>query len=609
MTLLRLLLMGALLVNHTGVFAEEAAPTDYQALEQQLLTTLLEENIPGAQVALFDSHGVRWLRSLGQSHRDTQSSMSDAHLLRAGSTSKILVSLAVQKMIQAGHFSLASPVQELAPEIAISNPYPASPVRVIHLLEHTAGLDDMHFKNMFDHTYSGIALLEAINRDAEALTVRWPPGQWHSYSNPGYAILGYLVEKFSGQPFEHYVQNEVIAPLGMSASRFYKSGQAIDALAGGHDDTGPVPFTPIYLRPAGALLSNAQDLATLGSALLSTRVESELALARGTVSDMESPTSSSAARAGLSFGYGQGIYQASANNHRWYGHDGGITGFVTSLLYSRELDRGFVIMLNSHTGSMRRVQSVLTDYLLAATPATPVIARDAISPDIDGYYRLVNHRNEIMAGLMYFAAVIKAEAAGSELVFNPLIGSEEHTTHIGQQLFVEGKRAHATVVFGQENGQEFIHIDGQQFEKISVVSAWWFLLTVGFSALLLPLCVLYAPIWLINYWRGKIRGYQRVLLRVLPLCASFGLLGALLAATQLTLDSVGLVNAKTLAIAIGSLLFGLLSAVNLLCVWRWHRLEAGRLARGLSGLFALGFAYLSIYLLAFDYIGIALWAW
>ncbi|TMN60019.1 serine hydrolase, partial [Pseudoalteromonas piscicida] len=90
-----------------------------------------------------------------------------------GSTTKLFVAMAIMQLIEEGYFSLQSKVSELAPEINIDNPWhETSPIRVVHLLEHTAGFDDMHFKNFYNKTGQEVNLLESVNRDAESLAVR-----------------------------------------------------------------------------------------------------------------------------------------------------------------------------------------------------------------------------------------------------------------------------------------------------------------------------------------------------------------------------------------------------------------------------------------------------
>jgi CubicO group peptidase (beta-lactamase class C family) len=90
------------------------------------------------------------------------------------------------------------------------------PVRIANLLEHTAGFEDFPLAEFYD--FSGgtqISLLKTLQTFPEPQHVRWPPGTFASYSNPGYSVAGYLVEKVSGQPFEQYVAENILHPLGM----------------------------------------------------------------------------------------------------------------------------------------------------------------------------------------------------------------------------------------------------------------------------------------------------------------------------------------------------------------------------------------------------------
>lgn len=67
-------------------------------------------------------------------------------LFRAGSISKTIAAIAIMQLVEKGKIDLSTPVQQLAPEIAIHNPWEDKlPVSILHLLEHTAGFDDIHY--------------------------------------------------------------------------------------------------------------------------------------------------------------------------------------------------------------------------------------------------------------------------------------------------------------------------------------------------------------------------------------------------------------------------------------------------------------------------------
>ena len=79
------------------------------------------------------------------------------------------------------------------------------------------------------------------------------------YSNPGYGVAGYVLEQVTGRPYDSVIRERIFDPLGMRTSSFTLTEDDLPLLASGYDSpTGPpVPFTQIYLRPAGNLHTSA----------------------------------------------------------------------------------------------------------------------------------------------------------------------------------------------------------------------------------------------------------------------------------------------------------------------------------------------------------------
>jgi CubicO group peptidase (beta-lactamase class C family) len=114
--------------------------------------------------------------------------------------SKSFIALAVVRLCEEGRLSLDAPLRELAPEVAFTNPWEDTyPVRVAHLLEHTTGFDDLHLK---EYAFLDGSLREALAVNPAPRTSRWSPGYYMAYSNGGYALAAYLIEKVTGERFE-----------------------------------------------------------------------------------------------------------------------------------------------------------------------------------------------------------------------------------------------------------------------------------------------------------------------------------------------------------------------------------------------------------------------
>lgn len=607
-----LLSLCVLLYAHSGPLFATSSPLDFVQLHSQLDSTLQELQVPGAQVAVFNSKQLLWQASFGYTDPEQQIPVNDNTLFRAGSTTKTLVALAIMQLVQQDKFSLQDEVLQLEPALLLQNPWQSShPVRVIHLLEHTAGLDDMHFRNIYNRHDPGIPLLDAVNRDAASLKVRWQPGTRHAYSNPGYGILGHLIEKYSTQRFEDYIEQQVLQPLGMSSCQLSTSLKPDPRLSHGFSHAKTVPFQQIYLRSAGNLECNAAGMAQLGLWLLSQAQTAQLPhLDTNSIHPLERPESTLAAQQGLTYGYAKAIYASTRSGREWLGHDGGIDGFLTSYGYNRELDLGYAVMLNSSNVRLRRLTDIITQsFQTDATIAAPtLVAIDR--PEIDGYYRASNIRNQLFAGIAFSTAVGKVTTEGSDLLAAPILGAANHYQHLGHGQFAKAGESHATLkVIGHTPEGFAIEIHGDYLLKVSALSAWLPMLLLGFCCSIFVLTLGYAPIWLINAIRGKFSSPAQLWLRALPFVNVTLLAAVLVALFNLSLPEAAKVNWQTLTIYWGTLAFALHGAIATAAVLYWYRLEPSRPARYFAVLSVLAANAFAVYCFRFDYLGLALWQW
>lgn len=127
------------------------------------------------------------------------------------------------------------------------------------------------------------ALLAFVDRVVEGpLTEFEPPGEF-DYSNEEYDLLGVLVERASGQDWQTYVAEQILQPAGMDHSSFEESSAGVPLAVGytERDTSGryyddgrrPAPgYRFPYVRPAGGMISTAEDLAAFARALLGGRI-------------------------------------------------------------------------------------------------------------------------------------------------------------------------------------------------------------------------------------------------------------------------------------------------------------------------------------------------
>ncbi|MGH8076879.1 MAG: serine hydrolase domain-containing protein, partial [Lysobacter sp.] len=243
-------------------------------LQPQIELALQEVGLVGAVWATVDSDGAIRTGAAGLSNAATGKAMTPDNKVHVGSVAKSLIATGVLQLVSAGRVDLDAPVSRYLPTLKFANRWPDEPVRVRHLLDHTAGLDDMRLWQLFSSQPTpDTPLLAAFTRDSSVLTIRSRPGSRFSYSNMSYTVAAMVIESVTHERYEAWLDRELLRPLAMRDSTFAfttQKGPAADPrLAWGHlDRTTPAPALPVYLRPAGQFTTTAHDLALFAKFLM-----------------------------------------------------------------------------------------------------------------------------------------------------------------------------------------------------------------------------------------------------------------------------------------------------------------------------------------------------
>ena len=425
--------------------ASDPHPKTVDAFKAAVQKVLDDTGVPGAGIALVRLNGVEWAGGVGVADRDARTPVTADTHFRAGSISKTFIAVALVQLYEDGEIDLDMPVAELAADVAIDNAWMVTdPVRLIHLLQHTAGLDDMHFNEMYNLAHPpDLPLADVLKINPSSRVVRWPPGTRMSYSNPGYGIAGYIVEKVTGQKYEDRIAEEIFAPVGMTESSFRLTADDYAKLAKGYSsrNSPPVAYTPIYLRPAGNLHTSPGDMGKFVHLLLNWgETADDLVVDPEYLSNMEHPRTTLAAAAGLRNGYGTGLASSFVDGYPMLGHNGGIEGFSSSFAYSTSRDVGYVVLLNSTHApqAMRRISQLAVRYLKAdvEAPAKPEAeVGEAVLRAYEGYYHQANPRHQAMAFVDWLRAGQNVRVNGNRLDVDPVFGPETTLIPVSNNLF------------------------------------------------------------------------------------------------------------------------------------------------------------------------------
>jgi D-alanyl-D-alanine carboxypeptidase len=240
---------------------------------------------------------------------------------------------------------------------------------VFQLLTHTAGLASETPPPWWERTAGDVRPeLADVLPDPPR---RHPSGQVHSYSNPGYALLGALVAAKAGRPWQDVLADELWGPLGMTRTGYlptepHAAGWAVHPWA---DIVLPEPANDHgHMAPAGQLWATPGDLCRFGVLLAG---DGGGLLRPDTVARMRSPAVAPG-DASWAASYGLGMQLIRAGDRVLVGHTGSMPGFLAVLLSS--VEDGVTVAAQANAWSqlaITRLASDLIDIVCAEEPTLP----------------------------------------------------------------------------------------------------------------------------------------------------------------------------------------------------------------------------------------------
>lgn len=255
---------------HSSIASEGVSGMPFEAMTstniEQLIDGYMEERIgeengaPGAAVIVVKDNKVLLKKGYGFADIEKQMKVDpDRTLFRVGSVTKTFTAAAVMQLVEQGKIELTADIQNYLGGIEIENSF-NTPVTVHHLLTHTSGLapmtDSMPYEDL-----SIFIPLESYIELRKPVVVR-EPGTSFAYDNYAYNLLGYIVERVSGQSYEEYMMEYIFEPLAMKNTySVMREGLLLDLAKGyeGNNSISPYSMEPSEL-PSGGMITTAEDM-------------------------------------------------------------------------------------------------------------------------------------------------------------------------------------------------------------------------------------------------------------------------------------------------------------------------------------------------------------
>ena len=303
---------------------------------------MARQHIPGLSLAIVRDGKIVKSAGYGIADLDNDVKVRPETVFEVASITKQFTASLIMMLVQDGKFKLDDKVISILKDA----PDKWKDITVRHLLNHTASLPAL------GKGFPGISKLRDATTDEMYAAVKsdeftGTPGHVHAYSDVGYFLLGMIIEKATGQRFQKVLEDRILRPLKMDASRMQDFLRTYKGLAKGYTlykgpEVGGVP-TLVNIRRVSqrgltshyGLFSTVLDLAKWDAAL-----HTETLLSATSKSQMWAATQLTG---GAVYDYGFGWYLGNRGGHRYTFH-GGITG--TGILRFPDLKLSVIVLTN-----------------------------------------------------------------------------------------------------------------------------------------------------------------------------------------------------------------------------------------------------------------------
>ncbi len=351
---------------NTFVYAQTSGqPTFEQITDDYMQTVLNDYHVAGAAVSVVKDGKIYFQKGYGYTDLSKKTPVNaETTAFQVASVSKLFTATAAMQMVSQNKLSLNQDVNQYLTAFKIINPY-SKPVTLEQLLTHTSGLDirdPLYLKSKGDIFFQSMEPLESVLKKNLPPVVR-EPGTFCQYNVYAMALAGYLVEKASGMPFDRYVTENLLKPLGMNHSSYGLTASILSNMTkpyqyknGKYTETA---YTLISDHPSGSICATASDMAKFMLMHLNDgQYEGKSILPRDVAENMHAHHYPADSRL---TGYTLGFYEAIRNGYRTIEFGGYLPSFSSKMTLLPEKNIGLFVTINTDSKDSGKVCNELID--------------------------------------------------------------------------------------------------------------------------------------------------------------------------------------------------------------------------------------------------------
>jgi len=344
-------------------------PARADSIDDYVNAEMARLQIPSVAFAIVKNGKVVRREAIGFADVEAKREAKVDDLYEIGSLTKQFTAMAIMMLVERGRISLDDPVTKLLNHA----PSKWSAIKVKNLLYQTSGLPEYVY-------LPGIGLLDKFTRpqfinSVAKLPVDFAPAEAWAYSNTNYALLGWIIEDVTKEPYTKFIEENILRPLGMNHTRFAESGVNVAGLANGYlmrrRMRTPCPKGAASIKSDGALISNLEDMVKWDAALSNSRL-----IARKSYLTMWSRAK---LNSGRTHAYGMGWYLNQPGTKAYMGHSGNSAGYSAGISRYPGARVSVILLTNMYSvgaEAMTKRIAVLFDPALDNPPFAPVADPD-----------------------------------------------------------------------------------------------------------------------------------------------------------------------------------------------------------------------------------------
>lgn len=384
--------------------------------------------VVGLAVGIVRDGALESCHAAGFADVDARTPVTADTVFPIASITKTFTGVAVMQLWEQGLIDLDAPANEYLRAFRLVPADPSwRPATVRHLLTHTAGVPEivrpgrvLH-SGWFSESFGPDERLPTLGEYYRgALRLAAAPGTVFAYTDHGFATLGQVVEDVSGQPFDDYLREHVLDPLGMGDSAMTDVDRLASRRAAGYRITSRGPRALVdrrwITRPATELRCSARDLARFVGALLrGGEGEHGTILKPETVEQMFAPQYQPDPRIP---GMGLAFWRVDLGGRRAVEHQGVLPGFNSQIFLAPDDGVGVLALTNGAAGALRWLAPWTSGLLGGLIGAPPDVVREGLPqhPEVwgqlCGLYRVRAQRTDMQARAMVGAGLSVAVRRG-----------------------------------------------------------------------------------------------------------------------------------------------------------------------------------------------------